>query len=120
MLTINNLHASIEDKQILKGIEGSHVFVAFITQKYLTSSNDQNNNAGQEFRYAASKDVNLIAPVVLDKALLNPQTWNNSVLKLKLATKLYIDFSSAVKERENMDALVRRILELKALSMKKQ
>ncbi len=106
------------EQQILEGIDGSHVFVAFITKQYLDSSNDQNNNAGQEFRYATNKDVNLVAPVVMEKELLNPRTWNKSVVKLKLATKLYIDFSSPAKENANIDVLVRRIHELKALGMR--
>ena len=107
------------EHQMLQGMVRSHVFVAFITKEYLKSSNESNKNAGQEFRYAASVDVDLIAPVVMERELLNLQSWNETVVKLKLASKLYIDFSSPAKENANLESLVRRIKELKVKSMQK-
>ncbi len=103
-------------KQMVEGIDGSHVFIAFVTKTYLDACNNENSNAGQEFNYAAGKDVKMIVPVVLDKSLLDPRTWNGTVLKLRLATKLYIDFSSPVKIKDNFASLIKRIKELKALS----
>lgn len=107
------------EQGVVQGMAESHVFVAFVTREYLEASNKANNNAGQEFRCAAKRDVNMIIPVVLDEELLSLHTWNKTVLMLKLATKLYIDFSSPAKQRANMEELVKRIKLIKAKSLRK-
>ncbi len=105
-------------KQMVEGIDESHVFVAFVSQNYLDATNNENSNAGKEFNYATSTGVDKVVPVVMEKQLLNTQAWNGTVAKLNLANKLYIDFSSPVKVNDNMASLVKRIFDLKAKALK--
>lgn len=107
-----NLTTSIY-KDVLLGIDRSAAFIAFFTVDYLEKTNDEDNNAGKEFRYISEKSTKYIIPVVLDKKLLKKDNWQGTIAKLNLGSKKYIDFTSEEKIKENWNELCNRIVQIK-------
>jgi len=88
-----NINTRIE-AEMLKGIEESSLFIAFLTQDYIDAVYDDKNPndfCKLEFNYGTCRKKDIL-PVVMERGLKDQSTWLGSV-GAHLGQHLYVDFS---------------------------
>lgn len=103
-----NLNESVAEDIVL-GIDRSAAFVAFLTKDYMKKTSIRDSNAGKEFNYITRRGAKYVIPVVLDRELLDPSSWQGTVAALHLGNSLYIDFTTKERVTENWPHFCERV-----------
>lgn len=97
-------------KQMVDGIDNSHVVVVFITKDYMEKVNlEGEDNCKLEFTYAMQqKGAKNLIPVVMEPGMLDTSKWKG-LLSMYLGQTLYVDMSTDELAKQNMGKLVDEI-----------